>query len=205
MPTEKRTLTTAWNHQDQKKERVNVCIKIWQEKSNICFYLFSIPILETDWRNHQVGNWAFKTGLFVSTYYFFFGRIVDLNLICHFLAAQLACDHSLNTLSFPLPSLNTHISFPMGCSATFLVNVSPRSNIAYFFHDFQDIIPLPPSSSPEASPIFSLQGTPSLQGTLHMQTCVDPTHIYIQSVSVDCLHQFWLSLQSWCCYVRRKI
>lgn len=57
MQTEKRTLTTAWNHQDQKKERVNVCIKIWQEKSSICFYLFNIPVLETGWKTIRWAIW----------------------------------------------------------------------------------------------------------------------------------------------------
>lgn len=171
-------------------------------------------MLETGWRNYQVGNLAFKTGLFVAIYYFFIGRIawriVDLNLgwlsthpVCHFSAAQLECGPSPKTLSFFLSSLNAHLSFPMGCSAIFLANVSPRSNIASFLHDVEVSFPyLPPPSLkfPHFLPAMhttTSNSSDSFPGTPHMSTF----SLYLWTIS----NQLWLSLQSWCCYAGRKI
>ena len=52
-----RELTTAWNNQDQKKKKVNICIKISLERSIIVSFppVLVNSILDVGWRNHQVG------------------------------------------------------------------------------------------------------------------------------------------------------
>lgn len=107
METE-RKLTTAWDNQDQKKKRVNIWVRIWQE-SYVLFlpvqYAYSRCRLEKPPGGQSGFHDQTLNGSLLLCHWKDclvdpnFGSL-SVHLVCHFSAAQLVHGHFLKTLSF---------------------------------------------------------------------------------------------------------